>query len=434
MFRNFYFLFIYFFTSSLFAQAPKSDHYFFHFQQTVVAQGHPTFKARYSNINSLQPQQELKTTMTSTLFLGKRLWKHSSLIFNPEMAGGEGIGEAKGIAGFTNGEAFRVGDPKPAIYVARLMFQQTFNLKGVKIFTQSGLNNFSDSVSTQRIKLTGGKFSIADIFDCNTYSHDPRSQFLNWSLMSNGAWDYPANTRGYTWGIALEYFYNNMAIRGGSVMVPNYANGPYVDANINKAHAEVIEIESKFKLLKEKGVVRFLAFHNTAHMGNYAQAIAAKDTAPDITTTRKYGRVKYGFGINIEQPIDVESGLFLRASWNDGKNETWAFTEIDRSISAGYSSSGKKWKRANDRFGIAFVANGLSNSHKHYLARGGYGFIIGDGQLLNYRPECITELYYLIHIMEHAFITPNYQFVVNQAYNKDRGPVHVFAIRFHFEF
>ncbi|HZX72958.1 MAG TPA: carbohydrate porin [Cyclobacteriaceae bacterium] len=406
----------------------------FHFQLTTVTQYKFKMQAPYTGANSLTTNDETASTVTATIFWGTKLWKGAALYINPEIAGGKGISSAKGIAGFVNGEAFRVGDPSPKIYPARAFFQQTFNLGGDDEYIGAGVNEVYKTRSKKYINIILGRFSIADYFDTNSYSHDPRSQFFNWGLMSNGGWDYPANVRGYTYGAVLEYGNPNWKIRAASVLVPTTANGNTMDTNYGQANSNVIEFEKPYTLNKRTGTLRLLAFYTNAMMGNYNESIALQPVNPDITATRKYGRNKYGFGVNLEQELSDNVGLFARASWNDGNNETWAFTEIDRSVSMGLSINGSAWKRKNDVLGIGTVINGLSEPHKNYLKSGGYGFIIGDGQL-NYGSEWVTELFYNANILSDAFfLTPNIQLAVNPAYNRDRGPAFIIGARAHIAF
>jgi high affinity Mn2+ porin len=261
---------------------------------------------------------------------------------------------------------------------------------------------------------------------------------MNWALMSNGAWDYPANTRGYTYGIILELIKPTWAIRVSETMVPEKANGNIMDQNIAKARGETIEFEKDFKIKGHPGAVRVLAFRNLSRAGNYENSIAlyhsGVDSSLNVNTDTVYGAQKFGFGINIEQEITKDIGLFARASWNDGKTATWVFTEIDLSASIGVSIKGAKWKRPKDIIGIAGVMNGISNQHWGFLNTGGYGFIIGDGKLTHYGTETIGEVYYSIQLAKSLWLTADYQYVQNPAYNRDRGPVHVWGIRGHIEF
>ncbi len=406
----------------------------FHFQLTSVTQYKFPLAARYTGANSLTTSDESASTLTAIIFWGSRLWKGAAIYINPEVAGGSGISSAKGVAAFTNGEAFRVGDPAPSLYAARAYIKQIINLGGDSHYIGEGANEVHKTRTKKYIMMVAGKFSIADFFDNNSYSHDPRTQFFNWGLMSNGAWDYPANVRGYTWGAMLEYGTEKYKIRAATTLVPKDANGNDMDLNIDKANSSVLEFERPIQLFQRKGIVRVLGYYTQAHMGNYIQAVAQNIASPDITSTRTYGRNKYGLGINMQQEISKGVGLFARASWNDGKNETWAFTEIDRSISAGLSFNGERWKRDDDTFGIGSVVSGLSEDHRKYLARGGYGFIVGDGAL-NYGAEWVTEFYYKAKLFSDTFyLTVNYQLAVNPGYNIDRGPAHVIGLRAHVEF
>jgi high affinity Mn2+ porin len=428
--------------ASVFAQTPSikdsttNINSNFHFQLTSVTQYKFSLPATYTGINSLLPVDESASTLTATIFWGTKLWKGAAVYINPEVAGGGGISSARGVAAFTNGEAFRVGDPEPKIYAARAFIKQIFNLGGEQNYIGEGANEVYKTRSRKYVMAVAGKFSIADFFDNNSYSHDPRSQFFNWGLMSNGAWDYPANVRGYTWGAVLEYSTEKFKVRGATTLVPKEANGNDMDLNIGQANSSVFEFEKPISLFKRKGIIRLLGFFTQAHMGNYVAASynLRGGGGYDITSTRSYGRTKYGLGINVEQELGNGIGLFARASWNDGKNETWAFTEIDRSASVGLSFSGERWKRNDDAFGIGSVVSGLSEDHRNYLAGGGYGFIIGDGAL-NYGAEWVTEFYYKAKLFSDTFyLTANYQFVVNPAYNIDRGPAHVIGLRAHVEF
>lgn len=405
-----------------------------HAQATIINQFKPSFSAPYSGDNSLITQKENKTSITSTLYLGARLWKGASVYFNPEIAGGSGLSSALGIGDATNGETFRVGSPAPQIYLARLFFTQQFALTSEKTYQESDQNQLGMFVPTKYLSITIGKVGVEDFFDDNTYSHDPRTQFMAWSLMDNGAWDYPANTRGYTPSAILEFISPKHEIRYALSLLPKNANGNTMDWNLQRSASHNLEYVHRHQFKQLKGAVRVLAFFNTTHMGNYRQSIqsSAIDSIPDITSNRMYGRSKVGFAINAEQDLSSDLGIFFRASWNDGNNETWAFTEIDRSISAGVVWEGRKWKRPNDQIGLAYVTSGLSKPHRDYLKAGGKGFILGDGNL-NYAWEHLTELYYSAALVkDRIFLSGAYQLLVNPGYNRDRkGPVHIFSLRLH---
>ena len=413
----------------------KSEKFNFHCQLTTISQYHPSFAAKYYGKNSLDSNAEFKTSVSATLFLGAKLWKGAQAYFNPEMSGGEGFSKTTGIAGFTNGEIYRVSNPAPHIFVARLYLRQVFALTNEKEKINDEANQLAAMEPKSYISITAGKFSVLDYFEDNIYSHDPRTDFLNWALMGNGAWDYSANTRGYTYGLVAEYISPQWAVRFSSVAVPLEANQSVMDANFLRSNSEAIEIEKNYSLDGNKGNIHLIGFLTQARMGNYREALdigISDNTAPDIVTTRLLGRTKFGGGINLNQELSKNIGFFARASWSDGRNETWCFTEIDRAGSAGLVFAGDMWKRKNDKLGIAALVNGLSKDHRDYLKAGGYGFLIGDGNL-NYAPEFITEVIYSIHIFKKIWISPDYQFVLNPAYNKDRGPVHVFSGRLHFE-
>jgi len=401
--------------STIFAQDSLGK-YFVHFQQTAIYQYHPAFSAKYSGDNSLISSEEGAMSITSTLFLDVPLSKKTQFTFNPELSGGKGLSAAKGMGGFTNGETFRIGNPEPVVYVARLFVSHQFDLE-----------------KDESLQVVVGKFGLADYFDFNTYAHDPRTHFMNWSLMSSGAWDYAANTRGYTSGIYIGYFQPKYSLKFAFAAVPTTPNGPVLDYRYDKANGMNFEFSKPFTLSKDwKGTFRTLFYRNQAPMGNYALA-NSQSGVPNLGPTRQEYRTKSGFALNGEIGYKDEWGLFGRYSWNDGENETWAFTEIDESISLGVHFAGQKWNRKNDYMAFAFVRNGLSKPHQEFQQKGGMGFMIGDGNL-NYGGEQILEGFYQYQIHPNVYLTPDYQFLINPGYNKDRGPVHVFSIRVHSEF
>jgi high affinity Mn2+ porin len=410
----------------------KDDRFSIHGQTTVINQQKLSFNAPYSGQNSLITGKENKTSITATLFVGARLWKGATLFVNPEIAGGSGLSGALGIAAATNGETFRIGDPAPNIYLARLFFHQVFALSNETDYQNGDNNVIGQHIPTRYIGFTVGKIGAADYFDNNKYSHDPRTQFMSWGLMSNGAWDYPANTRGYTPSVVLEYVDPSNELRFGMSLLPKTANGNDMNWKIGKSAAYTLEYTRKYKIKGQDGALRALVFYNTTDMGNYDQSIALNPTSPDITATRAYGHSKYGFALNAEQSFSKDFGGFARASWNDGHNETWAFTEIDRSASAGVVMKGTKWKRENDNIGLAYVVSGISKQHQEYLKDGGNGFILGDGNL-NYALEHLLEFYYSAELVkDRMYVSGAYQLVLNPGYNKDRqGPVNVFSVRVH---
>jgi len=412
----------------------KTENYSFHFQQTIITQDKPGFHADYSGRNSLSPLAETQTSITTTFFTNARLWKGSQLIFDPELSGGAGLSQTLGVAGFPNGETFRVGGVQNKIYIGRLFFQQSFEWGKEKDTLESDQLQLAGLKSKRYFTFGIGKFNMGDFFDQNNFSHDPRSQFMNWALMDNAAWDYPANTRGYVLGAYTELGQPGWTLRFAFTMNVTQANSSTWDAKIGKANTQTVEFEKRYTVDGQKGTLRILGFLNTGKFGNYEQAIALNPSAPNVDTTQAYGRHKYGFGINADQYLTKDFGVFAKASYNDGHTQTWFFTEIDRSFTFGGVLKGTGWKRKDDEIGLGFIANGLSAPHRQYLADGGYGFLIGDGKL-NYAPEMIAEFYYKFNAYQNKFfLSPDYQFIVNPAYNRDRGPVNVFSIRAHIEF
>ncbi|MES2689057.1 MAG: carbohydrate porin [Bacteroidota bacterium] len=300
------------------------------FQQTVVTQYHPGFSAAYSGANSLQQHEEAQTSLTTTFYTGAKIFRNTFIYFNPEIAGGAGLRRATGVAGFPNGETFRVGNPKPQIYVARLFIEKYIPLGMEKSYRGEEYNAVAAYIPEKYIRLIGGRFAISDFFDNNSFSHDPRTQFLNWSLMGNGAFDYAANTRGYTWGAVAELKLNKVSLRYAASMVPRTANASNMDPDLKNALAQQAEADYRWGT-KRKGVIRFLAFMNRADMGVYKNAVALasqNSDTPDVILTRQKGNRKYGFGVNVEKEISDYAGVFARASYNDGRTETWMFTKL----------------------------------------------------------------------------------------------------------
>jgi high affinity Mn2+ porin len=410
----------------------KEEWYSIYGQGTLIGQGNWKFRSPYEGPNSLLPLLNYRTTETATLFLTTRLWPGAQFIFNPEIAGGEGLAGTMGLAGFPNGEATRVGVPQPTPYFARVYLRQTFSLDGDWEKVESGPNQLAGYRDIDRITVSIGKFSATDFFDDNRYSHDPRSQFLNWSLMYNGAWDYPANVRGYTYGGVMDFNTRFLAFRYGIFAEPSVANGAPFDPHLLKANGHILEVDGRYGLEDHPGVLRLWGYLNHAHMGKYRDALQEMPINPDITQTRAY-RIKYGFGLSWEQELTRDLGVFVRAGWNDGQSESWAFTEIDRTLALGLALKGSAWHRPQDELGVAAVANGLSNAHSEYLAAGGLGFIIGDGQL-HYAPEEILELYYNWEVKKGINVSADFQGVNHPAYNQDRGPVAIVALRVHFAY
>lgn len=412
-----------------------------HAQLTAVYQYHPAFRSAYSGINSMNSNAEGALSLTTTIFAGRKLWKGAAVYVNPELAGGSGLSHTEGMAGFPNGEIYRVGNPTPTPFIARAYLQQIIAFKHSDSDVQeSDRNQLAGKIPASRLVISLGKFGISDFFDANTYSHDARSQFLNWSLMASGAWDFPADVRGYTYGLVVEFIKPMWAIRAAVVAEPKVANGAVLDYHIDKANSETIEGEKRWKVIGHLGVIRATGYLSLTKAPKYRDATTAmingdssleKIIAGSLEGT-SYGGVKYGFGVNAEQELTDYLGVFFRANWNDGHTATWAFTEIDNNLQLGMNMKGKLWKRPTDNWGVAIVTNGISKDHRDYLRAGGHGFIVGDGGL-NYARENILETYYRAQIASFLSITLDYQFAINPGYNKDRGPVHIIGARIHFD-
>ena len=406
------------------------------FQATYVWQRKSPFGAPYSGPHSLSRDREKSYSFTATAALGTRTWTGGEVYFNPEVAQGVPLSGLTGLGGFTNGEIARTSGPNPTFYRARLFARQTWGFGDGSESLQSDANQLAGSVDRRRLVLTAGNLAVLDIFDDNRFSHDPRTQFLNWSLMTHGAYDYAADARGYSWGFALEYFHDASTLRAGRFIQPKEPNQLALDPRIFRHYGDQIEIERAYTLAEQPGKLRFLVFRNVARMARYQDALdlaAQTGGAPDINAVRTVERVKRGFGFNFEQEISSSVGLFGRASRADGQTETYAFTEIDRSLSGGVSVKGGAFGRAADSLGIAYVRNALSTAHREYLAAGGLGFFLGDGAL-NYRPENILEAYYSLNVAKDTLFSADFQRISNPGYNADRGPASVVSARLHYGF
>ena len=374
-------------------------------------------------------------SLTTTLFFGLRLDQNTQLYFDPEIAGGRGFSGVTGIANFPNGEMPRVASATPTPYLARLYVMHDFGFGPDKESIPSDENQLAGERPATRYTVVAGRFTVTDFFDNNRYTHDPRTQFMGWGVMYNGAWDYAADTRGYTWGWVHEFHTRRWSLRYGSAAEPKTANGMRFDRRLFRDRSDMFEGELHYKPRGHEGAIRLLSFLNHTDAGNYAQAIRQADltgTAPDVTATRRVGTLKYGFGINLEQEFTKNVGAFVRLGWNDGKTESWAFTAIDRLASGGISVTGARWKRPFDTVATALTASGISGVHAEYLARGGLDFIIGDGRL-RYGPEYASESYYSARLRHGLFATFDLQRVVNPAYNRDRGPLWIPCVRLHVE-
>ena len=415
--------------------APAFENWNLYYQATSIGQNHGTFNSPYSGPLSLQDRREDDVSLTTTLFFDARLARNLQLVFDPEIAGGRGFSGVNGLANPSNGELPRVATATPKPYIARLYLTYDFGFGSEKEHVESDDNQLAGDRPLVRYTITAGRFSLTDFFDNNSYTHDPRTQVMAWAVMYNGAWDYPADTRGYTWGWVHELHTRNWSFRYANAAEPTVANGGRFDRRLLVDLGTVFEGERRYTLGKHPGIVRLLQYFNHTHSGSYADAIKLGEetgTTPNVDAVKHYGTLKYGTGVNVEQEATQNLGFFMRLGWNDGKTQDFAFTAIDRLASAGVSVKGTKWKRKNDVAGTSFTASGISGVHAVYLARGGLDFLIGDGAL-DYAPEYVWESYYSARLFPGFFASLDLQHDNNLAFNHDRGPVWIESLRLHME-
>ena len=407
-----------------------------HGQSTFITQSALPFRSKYKGDNSLASGGETKETWTVTPAAGVRLWPGSEFYFNPEVFQGFGLDSTHGVAGFPNGEAQKGGSHAPEAYVARLFMRQVWGLGGEREAIKDDFNQLGGTYDVSRLTLTVGKFSASDIFDANSLSHDPRDDFFNWSIWEAGAFDYAANQKGYSWGAALELNQKTWAVRAGYFLEPVVPNSDVLDTAYGKRGQYVAEVEGRYQLMSQPGVVRVTGWVSRANVGSFGDALALAAAGAEIndaTAATRKTRTKYGVVAGIEQMLTGSVGVFARLSTADGRNENMSFTDIDRSASVGVVVTGANWGRPRDKFGIAGVINAISGVHRDWLAAGGLGLLIGDGRL-RYSDERIVEGYYTYSINEHLYLTLDGQAIENPAYNADRGPVGVFSARLHGHF
>ena len=406
-----------------------------HGQLTYVEQGYPAFRSPYQGQNSLTGANQIQNTTSATAFVGYRPRDGTEIYINPELMQGFGLDNTLGVAGFPDGEAQKSNFPMPRIDIARIFVRQTFGFGGEQETIEDGPNQFAGKQDISRITVTAGRFAVIDIFDGNTYSHDPRGDFLNWNMYCCGSYDLTMDKIGYTWGAAAELNQKSWAFRAGYFLVPTVSNFNSYDTHIAERGEYIGELELRYSLFSQPGKLRLMGWGNIANMGNYADALAmpvSTPNYPDITQTRRR-RTNYGFVVNLEQAITSDLGVFSRASWSPGLVEIIGWTDCDESLSFGTVLKGNAWGRPDDKIGVAGVVEGLSPIARAYFAAGGLGILIGDGQL-NYRPERIFEIYYAYSLNKWVTLTFDYQFVDNPGYNADRGPVSIFSGRLHAQF
>jgi len=411
---------------------PDGLNWSIHAQSTWIAQCYPAFHAAYSGAQSLFPGGEIRETGSATAFVGLGLWRGAAVYFTPELLQGFGLSNTEGIAGFPSGEAQKSGFLYPQPNASRLYFQQIFGLGGEQEMLHDDANQVAQKTDVSRFTLTIGKVSVPDFFDNNAYAHESREDFMNWSIIDAGAFDYAGDRLDFTWGVVGELNQKSWALRGGYFLVPTVQEGNEFDTHFFRRGQYIVEGEARYALFGEPGKIRVAGWLTSAFSGSFAATLADPTLNLDITATRQT-RTAYGFYANLEQVVTGDFGMFARASWRNGQTEVMSFADIDRSVSLGGVLKGRSWGRPQDKVGIAVAINGLSSEYRAFLAAGGMGDVIGDGAL-NYRTEKIIEAYYAYRLDKRSTVTLDYQFIADPAYNADRGPVNVFAARYHWEY
>lgn len=409
------------------------DWFNLHGQATYLQQYAPPFREPYRGVNSLFGNQG-RETADVTFYAGFKLWQGAELWINPEIDQGFGLSNTLGVAGFTSGEAYKVGFSVPYARVPRMFLRQTIDLGGESQKVDANINQFAGTQSANRLVITVGKFGVTDIFDNNKYAHDPRADFMNWSLVDTGTFDYAADAWGYTYGAAVEWYQGDWTVRAGVFDLPIVPNSVQLDPNFSQIQW-IGELEHRHELWGQPGKVAVTGFLTRGRLGRFddATALALLTAMPaDITQVRRYTS-RSGVSVNLEQQLMTDVGFFARAGVANGAIEPDAFTDIDRTVAAGISLNGHMWGRNDDTFGLAGVINGISGSHQAFLNAGGMGILVGDGRLPNPATEKIIEAYYAFPVYSWR-ATIDYQFIADPGLNSDRGPVSVFSARLRTQF
>ncbi|MBU3624957.1 carbohydrate porin [Polynucleobacter sp. JS-Safj-400b-B2] len=414
-----------------------------HGQTTYINQRYNNFTSSYSGQNSMSDLKSMSYTWSGTLFMGARLAPDTDIYFNPEVVSGVPFSGLVGLGGFTNGEATKAGGAQAKFYSARAFLRQTFNQEGDKVLLENDANQITQTVSSNRVVVTAGQFSTLDIFDDSRYAKDPRIQFMNWGNMTYLAYDYAADARGYSTGIAGEWYLDNWVLRASRMLAPKNPNGRDLNWQIFNTYGDQVEVERQHSIGDLPGKVSVLAYRNRMILArfqdatNYVVANNAQGTQA-INNVRNNYQYKTGIGINGEQALTKDLGIYGRAFTSDGHTETMSFTEADNSVSVGMGLSGTSWMRPNDTIGVSMMQNGLSSFRRTYLQTGGVSYFIGDyaspSQTISYRPERIGEIYYNAMVVKNVLAGVNFQRVNNPAYNSARGPVNIMSFRIHAEF
>jgi high affinity Mn2+ porin len=415
------------------ADAP-SENFAVHGQFTYTEQETSNFDAPYAGPNSLSPDKGAET-VDATLFLGARMWSGAEIWVGPEIDQGFGLDDTLGVAGFPSGEAYKVGKNQPYLRLSRLFVRQTLNLDDGREAVDPTQIQLGGTRSANRLVFTIGKFSVPDLFDTNPYAHDPRSDFLNWAAVDAGTFDYAADSWGYTAGAAAEWYQGQWVLRLAVFDLSNIPNSPHLDPGFHEFQYD-FEVEKSHEIGGQPGKLRLTAFDSRARIGLLDQAVAlaaSTETPVDIAAVRSY-RSRLGASLDLEQRLVSDLGLFARVGKAAGNVETYEFADIDRTVSTGLSVQGARWTRPDDTLGLAGILNGISGAREQYLNAGGLGILVGDGRLPHPGPEKIAETYYSLAVLHYAHLTFDYQYIANPAYNRDRGPVSVLAVRVHAQF
>ena len=413
----------------------NSQNWAIHGQSTFVDQANLAFNSPYAGTNSLPASANGRETFDVTLYAGLRPWRGAEIWINPEIDQGFGLHNTLGVAGFPSGEAYKIGEVDPYFRLQRLFLRQTIDLGGERSAVAADLNQLAGPQTANRVVMTAGKFNVTDVFDTNTYAHDPRHDFLNWALIDAGTFDYAADAWGYSVGAAVEWYQGSWVLRTGVFDLSDVPNSPRLDPAFGQFQIEG-EIEKDYKFAGKAGAIKLTGFLSRGRMATFADAIAlgeATGAPPNVALAREY-RGRGGLSFDVQQQLTPELSLFARGGAADGDIEPYEFADIDRTISGGLSLTGKSWGRGGDTLAVGGVVNAISKIHQAYLADGGLGILIGDGQLPHPGAEDIVETYYDAALGKFIHLSFDYQFVANPAYNRDRGPVSIFAARLHAQF
>jgi high affinity Mn2+ porin len=417
----------------------ETEQWSIHGQSTYIVQQKNNFNSLYYGQNSLLNKSEggggKSYTLSATAFLGARLWEGAEVYWNPEMFEGTPFnGQLVGLGGFQNGELQKGSYAPPVYYTARAFIRQTIGLGGGKEHIEGAPNQLAGNLDKNRIVVSYGKFATLDFFDQNSYSHDPRTQFQNFAIFSMGAYSYAADTKGYTYGAVAEWYQGDWILKAARLAMPTIPNTAQLDYSMTRDYANQVELTHEHELWGKPGAVRALYYQQHAYMGNYQSAVSLgqqTSSTPDVSNTRLAAQNSWGYGINIEQAINEDVGIFGRWSWNPGNTETQT-VDISRSLSGGVSIKGGNWSRPNDTLGIGFAVNGIAPIQRTYLQMGGMSPFIGDGNL-SYKTEQILETFYSAKVYKELYLSADYQRIANPAYNAARGPVNFFGLRAHIE-